>query len=86
MTVPTNIPETPMVDTEHKALHRSKGTKHSIPMEVLQHVLKTVLGIRDDDQIDSFSQCPTEVTMVLMIFVNIFTVSQVILKNMLNTE
>ena len=24
-------------------------------MEVLQHVLKTVLGIRDDDQIDSFS-------------------------------
>ena len=29
--------------------------KHSTPMEVLQHVLKTVLGIRDDDQIDSFS-------------------------------
>ena len=55
MTVPTNIPETPMVHTKHKSIHGSKGMKHSIPMEVLQHVLKTVLGARDDDQINSFS-------------------------------
>ena len=55
MTVPTNIPETPMFHTKHKSLHGSKGMKHSIPMEVLQCVLKTVLGIRNDDQIDSFS-------------------------------
>ena len=57
MTVPTNIPETPMVHTEPESLHRSKGMRTSIPMEVLQHVLKTVLGIMDDDKIDSFSHC-----------------------------
>ena len=55
MTVPTNIPETPMVHTEHKSFHGYKGTKHSIPMEVIQHVLKTVLGIKDDDEKESFS-------------------------------
>ena len=55
MTVPTNIPETPMVHTKHKSLHRSKGTNISIPMEILQHVLKTVMGIMDDEQIESFS-------------------------------
>ena len=44
-----------MIHTEHESLHGSKGTKHSIPMEVLQHLLKTVLGTRDDDQVDSFS-------------------------------
>ena len=44
-----------MVHTKHKSLHGSKGTKHSIPMEPIQHVLKTVLGINDDDQIESFS-------------------------------
>ena len=55
MTVPTNVPETPMVHTEHKSLHESKGTNISIPMEILQHVLKTVMGIMDDEQIESFS-------------------------------
>ena len=55
VTVPTNIPDTPMIHTKHKSLHRSKGTKTPIPMEILQHVIKTVLGIMDDDQIESFS-------------------------------
>ena len=55
MTVPTNIPETPMVHTEHESLHGSKGTNISILMEILQHVLKTVMGIMDDDQIACFS-------------------------------
>ena len=55
MTVPTNIPETPMVCTEHKSLHGSKDMNISIPVEILQHVLKTVMGIMDDEQIESFS-------------------------------
>ena len=55
MAVPTNIPEAPMVHTKHKSLHRSKGKKPSIPMEILQHVLRAVMGIMDDDQIESFS-------------------------------
>ena len=55
MTVPANIPDTPMVHTKHESLLRSKGMKPPIPMEILQHVLKTVLGIMDDDQIESFS-------------------------------
>ena len=55
MTVPTNISETPMVHTKHKSLHRSKGMNISIPMEICQHVLKTVMGIMDDEQIESIS-------------------------------
>ena len=55
MTVPPNNPETPMVHTKHESLHGSKGTNISIPMKILQHVLKTVMGIMDDEQIVSFS-------------------------------
>ena len=51
MTVPTNIPETPMVHTKHESLHGSKGTN----IEIFQHVLKTVMGIMDDEQIELFS-------------------------------
>ena len=57
MMVSISIPETPMVHNEHKSILGSKGTKPPIPMEVLQTVLKTVLGIMDGDQIDSFSHC-----------------------------
>ena len=56
MTVPTNIPETPIVHTNHKSLQGFKGTNLSIPMEVVQHVLKTVMGIIDDEEVESFSQ------------------------------
>ena len=55
MTVPTNIPETPMVHTEHKSLCGSKGKKHAIPMELTQHVFETVFSMWDDDQIESIS-------------------------------
>ena len=55
MTVPTNIPETPIVHIEHESLNRSKGMKPPIHMEILQHVLKTGLGIMDDDQIECLS-------------------------------
>ena len=55
MTVPTNIPETPIVHTNHKSLQEYKGTNLSIPMEVVQHVLKTVMGIIDDEEVESFS-------------------------------
>ena len=52
---PTNIAETPMVNTELKSLHRSKGTNISIPMDILQHVIKAVMGIMHDELIESFS-------------------------------
>ena len=87
MTVPTNIPETAMVHTKHKSLHRFKCMNTSIPMEILQHILKTVMGIMDDDQIESFSiGCATEVSTASLIFVIIFTISQRIFTIMLNTE
>ena len=44
-----------MVHTEHKSLHGSKGMNTSIPLEMVQHVLKTVVGIKNDEQIESFS-------------------------------
>ena len=87
MTVPTSIPETLMVHTKHESLHRSEGTNTFIPMELIQCVLKTVMGIMDDEQIESFSHwCSTEVSTASLIFVIIFTISQRILTNMMNTE
>ena len=55
MTVPTSIPETPIVCMEHESLQRSKGMSTFIPTEITQHVLKTVMGIMDGEQIESFS-------------------------------
>ena len=55
MTVPTNFPELPIVNTDHEYLQGSKGTILSIPMEVLQHVVKTVMGILDNEEVESFS-------------------------------
>ena len=55
MTVPTNIPETPIVHTNHKSLQGSKGAKLSIPIKALQHVLKTVVGIIYDEEVESFT-------------------------------
>ena len=55
MTVPTNIPETPIVHTNHKSLQGSNDTNTSISMEILQHVLKTVMDIKTDEEVGSFS-------------------------------
>ena len=55
MTVPTNIPETPIVHTEHESSQGSKGKKISIYTVVLQHVLKTIMDIQDDEEVESFS-------------------------------
>ena len=55
MTVPTNIPETPIVHTNHKSFQGSKDTNTSISMEILQHVLKTVMDIKNDEEVKSFS-------------------------------
>ena len=55
MTVPTNIPDAPTVHTKHKPSQGSKGKNISIPMEVLQHVLKTIMNIQDDEEVESFS-------------------------------
>ena len=53
MTVPTNSSEPPMAHTKQKSLHRSKGKQHPIPMELYQHVSYTVLGIWQDEQLES---------------------------------
>ena len=53
MTVPTNISEPPMTHTEQNSLHRSKGERHPIPMELYHHVFDTILGINKDDQLES---------------------------------
>ena len=55
MTVPTNIPETPIVHTNHKSLQGSNDTNTFISMEILQHVLKTIMDIKTDEEVESFS-------------------------------
>ena len=53
MTVPTYICEPPNAHTKQKSFHRSKGKNHPIPMELYHHVFDTVLGIFEDDQLES---------------------------------
>ena len=74
MTVSTNIPDTPIVDTEHEPSQGSKGKKISIHMEVLQHVLKTSMNIQDDEEVESFSHwMSSEVLQTSVIFVKHIT-------------
>ena len=57
MTVPTNISDTPMAHTNNESLLESKrdsSTSNSIA--VYQHVLKTVMDIQNEDEIQSFSK------------------------------
>ena len=57
MTVPANIPETPMAYTNYKSLKESKkDSSSSKSMEVYQHVLKKVMDIQNEDEIQSFSK------------------------------
>ena len=57
MTVPTNIPETPMTHTNNESLQESKeDSTASKSMEVYQHVLKIVMDIQNEDEIQSFSR------------------------------
>ena len=55
MTVSTNIPETPMAHTEKESILKSMGKKHHIPLELIQHVFKTVMGLFDDKQGEDLS-------------------------------
>ena len=55
MTVPTNIPETPIVHAHHKSFQGSTGKNISISMDVLQHDLKTIMDIKDFEEVESFS-------------------------------
>ena len=81
MTVPTNIPETPIVHTEHKSFEASKGKKISIPMEVLQHVLKTIMNIQDDEKVASFFHWMSFRGFAnLLIFVKHITISSIVFR------
>ena len=55
MTVCTNIPETGMGHTEQESLFNSKGKKHHISLELIQHVFKIVMGPFDDEQVEALS-------------------------------
>ena len=52
MTVPSNISEPPMAHTKQKSLQRSKGKKHSFPMELNHHVFEKIMCITADDQLE----------------------------------
>ena len=56
MTVPMNIPETPMAQPNSESHQESKDTNSSISMEVLQHVLQRVMDIKDEEEIKSLSK------------------------------
>ena len=56
MTVPASIPETPMAQPDSESLQDSKDINSPRPMEVLQHVLQTVLDIKDEKENNSFSK------------------------------
>ena len=55
MTVPANIPETPMGHTKQESLLESKGKDNLISLEHIQHVFKTVMGLCADKQVESLS-------------------------------
>ena len=52
MAVPTNITEPPMAHIKQKSLHRSKGKKHSFPVELYLHVFEDIMCITADDQLE----------------------------------
>ena len=52
MSTPTNIPETPMGETEQDSYFKSKGKFQ----QQLQHIFQTTLRLNDPDQIDQLCQ------------------------------
>ena len=56
MTVPTSIPETPMAHSDYESIQESKNSNGPRSMEILQHVLQTVLNIKDEEDNNSFSK------------------------------
>ena len=82
MTVPTNIPETPIVHTDHESFQGSKGKNISISTEVLQHVLKTIMDIKDDDKVESFSHWMSyRGLQTSLIFLIHITISCIVFRN-----
>ena len=88
MTVPTNIPETPMAHTHNESLQQYKeDSSTSKSMDVYQHVLKTVMDIQNEDEIQSFSKwMNTEGMTTLLTFVLISTRSRTISMTTVTTE
>ena len=56
MTVTTSICATPMAHPDSESLQESKDTISPRSMEVLQHVLQKVLGIKDEEENKSYSK------------------------------
>ena len=50
MTIPTNIPETPMAQSDYKSLQESNEDSTSL----YHHVLNKVTDIKNEDEIESF--------------------------------
>ena len=60
MTIPTNIPETPMAHSNYESIQESKENSTSPKsMEVYHHVLNKVMDIKYEDETESFSKWMT---------------------------
>ena len=57
MTIPTNIPQTPMAHSDCKSIQESKEDSTSPKsMEIYHHVLNNVMDTKNEDEIESFSK------------------------------
>ena len=54
MTAPTRIPETPMVHPNYESLQESMDTNSPRSMNLLQHVLKKTLDIKNEEENKSY--------------------------------
>ena len=87
MTVPTNIPETLIVHTDHKSLQGYKNTNTSISLEIFQHVVKTVMDIKMMKKWNpSLMGYPTDGMTTSLVFVLIFTISWIVSMIAVNTK
>ena len=59
MTVPTNIPETPMAQSDFESIQDSKEDSTSLMSMEVHHVLNNVMDIKNEDEIESFSKWMT---------------------------
>ena len=61
MTIPTNIPETPMAQSDYKSIQESNEDSASPrSMQVYHHVLDKVMDIKNEEESESFSKWMTQ--------------------------
>ena len=56
MTIPTNIPETPVAQSNYESIQESKEDSTNLKSMVVYHyVLNKVMDIKNEDEFESFS-------------------------------